>query len=135
MTFTPYLMFDGTCGDAMRFYAEAFGATDLQLMPFSDAPPEVGMPDEDRYMHAQFSAGDHVLMACDMPSNMPTPPQASVSVSHRVADAQTGKVIFNKLAEGGQVLMPFEATFFAEGFGMVQDKFGTHWMINTSVDG
>ena len=25
--------------------------------------------------------------------------------------------------------MPWGATFFAPGFGMVRDRFGTHWMV------
>jgi PhnB protein len=37
------------------------------------------------------------------------------------------------LAAGGQVQMPFEKTFWAEGFGMLVDKFGTPWMVNCSM--
>ena len=29
--------------------------------------------------------------------------------------------------------MPYEATFWAEGFGLVTDRFGTPWMINAGV--
>ncbi len=38
--------------------------------------------------------------------------------------------IFNALAQGGQVQMPFTATFWAKGFGMALDRFGTPWMVN-----
>lgn len=38
--------------------------------------------------------------------------------------------IFDALAEGGRVTMPFEATFWSPGFGMAVDRFGTRWMVN-----
>jgi PhnB protein len=38
--------------------------------------------------------------------------------------------VFDALAEQGQVNMPFEKTFWAEGFGMVIDRYGTPWMVN-----
>ena len=41
-----------------------------------------------------------------------------------------GGRIFNALTQGGQVQMPFAATFWAQGFGVVTDRFGTPWMVN-----
>ncbi|MDT4821181.1 hypothetical protein FQZ97_543450 [compost metagenome] len=38
--------------------------------------------------------------------------------------------IFDAFADGGAVGMPFEKTFWVEGFGMVTDRFGTPWLIN-----
>ena len=34
------------------------------------------------------------------------------------------------MAEGGQITMPFAKTFWAEGFGMLVDRFGVPWMVN-----
>ena len=39
-------------------------------------------------------------------------------------------VTVDALAEGGNAPMPFQKTFFAEGFGMVTDRFGTPWMVS-----
>jgi len=33
------------------------------------------------------------------------------------------------LAEGGQIFMPMQETFFAHRFSMLRDRFGTSWMI------
>jgi PhnB protein len=38
--------------------------------------------------------------------------------------------VFKALGEGGQVTMPFAATFWAKGFGMLVDRFGVSWMVN-----
>lgn len=34
------------------------------------------------------------------------------------------------LAAGGTATMPFGETFWAKGFGMCTDRFGTPWMVN-----
>jgi PhnB protein len=41
-----------------------------------------------------------------------------------------GQRIFDGLAKGGRIEMPFEKTFWAAGFGMVVDRFGVPWMVN-----
>jgi len=41
-----------------------------------------------------------------------------------------GKRIFDALAAEGTTTMPFSQTFWAEGFGMCTDRFGTHWMVS-----
>ena len=33
------------------------------------------------------------------------------------------------LAEGGQIFMKMEKTFFANRFAMLRDRFGTSWML------
>ncbi|MFN7985089.1 MAG: hypothetical protein U0Q11_24875 [Vicinamibacterales bacterium] len=38
--------------------------------------------------------------------------------------------MFAALSENGKVQMPFQATFWARGFGMLIDQFGTPWIIN-----
>ncbi len=131
MSFSPYLHFLGNCAEAMGFYAEVFGATDLQMTRYADAPPSTGMPASlsDKIMHALLTVDGQPLMASDWPDGMPGEPQASVSVTHRVANVKRGGAIFARLAEGGAVTMPYAPTFWSEGFGMVKDRFGTHWMI------
>jgi len=47
--------------------------------------------------------------------------------THDLAEAQR---VFKALAEGGQVKMEFEKTYWAAGFGMLIDQFGIPWMVN-----
>ena len=46
---------------------------------------------------------------------------------HTVIVAGGGRV---KALGGRQVTMPFAATFWAKGFGMLVDRFGVSWMVN-----
>ncbi len=130
MSFVPYIHFKGNAREAMGFYAEVFGATDLEISDYSEAPSELGMPTSDAVLHSQISLNGQMLMAADAMPGGTYNPQASVSISHSVPSAQEAQTIFDKLAEGGGIVMPFAPTFFTAGFGMCKDKFGTHWMIN-----
>jgi PhnB protein len=130
MSFVPYLMFKGDCAEAMAFYAKAFGADAPTIMRYSDAPAGEDAPASDRVMHAELTLGEAKLMGSDYPPGIDGDDQKGVSVMHPVPDAERGRRLFNLLAEGGEVLMPFGPTFWSGGFGMVRDRFGTHWMID-----
>ena len=56
--------------------------------------------------------------------------QEGFSVSIHLDDESEGKRMFEALAEGGTVTLPFEPTFWAKRFGMVRDRFGIPWMVN-----
>jgi len=45
------------------------------------------------------------------------------------ADAER---VFGALADLGNITMPFQKTFWSQGFGMVVDRFGVPWMVNTA---
>lgn len=125
-----HLAFPGTCRDAMRFYASVFGAP-LEIESFEDTPMAGQIPPghEDKIVHAELNLGGYVIMGADMmPGCGQQAPGAAVQLQYD--DVETAKLVFNQLAEGGSIQMPFEKTFWADGFGMLTDRFGTHWMIN-----
>jgi len=41
-----------------------------------------------------------------------------------------GRKIFDAMDDSGRVEMPLQTTFWAEGFGMLVDRYGTPWMVN-----
>ncbi len=136
MSFDPYIHFQGDCRTAMTAYQALFGGK-LEMMPYSAAPewPE-GTPEamktSDRVMHATLALPDgRSLMASDFPPGMDGDPQQAVSISHTASGIERAKEIFAALqAEGGTVMMEFQPTFWSDGFGMVKDRFGTHWMVS-----
>ena len=136
MSFTPYLSFQGQAADAFAFYKGIFGGI-LTTHGFAEMPPGGGMPDltDDQkswLMHAQLILPDGaILMGADMPPQFGGQPQSGVSVSVWRAGADDARALFDRLAEGGEMTMPFAETFFSKGFGMCRDRFGTSWMVAT----
>lgn len=138
MSFIPYLSFQGQCAEAFAAYGEIFGATP-ETMRFSDAPANENMPalpDEQKnwVMHAQIATADGVLMGADMPPQFGGQVQAGVSISVSRDSLEAAQALFDRLAEGGKVTMPFGQTFFSKGFGMCKDRFGTSWMVSFGME-
>jgi PhnB protein len=132
MTVAPYLSFNGQCREAMEFYREVFEGTGLSLMRYGDQPVEGMEAMADRIMHSDLKIDGALLMAADSPMGRDQGP-GNVSVMHDPVDVTSGKAKFDRLAEGGEVTMPFQKTFWSPGFGMVRDRFGIHWLFSTQV--
>ncbi len=142
MQFIPYLNFNGNCAQAMAFYAKVFGGKIVHQSTFGDMPPMPGMEGQlpesakNALMHAHLQIGAQSIMASDVVPELCagaayTPPQG-IQVSIGVDRVDEGRRIFDALSEGGKVTMPYEKTFWSEGFGMVTDRFGTPWMVNVA---
>lgn len=127
----PYLLFNGDCESAMKFYEKSIGGKVEAMFTHEGTPMEKMVPADWRkkVMHARLKVGDKVLMASDCPPDRYVKPQGfSVNLDFK-SPAEAEKV-FNALAENGSVQMPLQQTFWAARFGMVTDRFGTPWMIN-----
>jgi len=131
MQLNPYLLFNGNCAEAFKFYEETLGGKIEGLHTYSGSPGAEHAPPEwgDKVMHATIAIGDQKLMGSDPPPGHYEPPKG-MSVSISLNDPDKGERIFNALAEGGTTLMPFQKTFWAAGFGMCTDRFGIPWMVN-----
>ncbi|HLI21989.1 MAG TPA: VOC family protein [Stellaceae bacterium] len=131
MKLNPYLLFDGNCEAALQFYERALGAKTLSVMRYDGTPACAQMPGDmkSKVLHARFAVGEMVVMASDCPPDRYSKPQgcAVALVADKPAEAER---LFQALAEGAQVTMPIEKTFFAERFGMLTDKFGIPWMVS-----
>lgn len=132
MLVQPYLCFYGRCEEALAFYAEKLGAQVLFQMRAKDAPGDYAVKGEhgERIMHASLRIGETTLMASDGNAAEEPKPHSGFNMSISVADVAEGKKIFDGLAVGGQISFPWQKTFWAEGFGMLTDKFGIPWMVN-----
>ena len=133
MRLNVYLNFPGTCAEAIRFYHGILGGEISAMMPYEGSPAADGTPDEwkSKIMHATLSVGGMNLMASDTPPEQFATPQG-YHVSIQTEDPAEGQRLFAALSEGGQIVMPFEPTFWAKGFGMLTDRFGINWMVNCS---
>ncbi len=131
MQLNPYLNFNGQCQAAFKFYEQVLGGKITFMMTYGESPAkEYVTPDSyDRIIHITLAVGDAVLLGADAPPDRFQQPQG-IHVSIQLSDAVEGERIFQALSENGTVHMPFQPTFWAAGFGMCVDQFGTPWMVN-----
>ena len=126
-----YLTFDGNAAEAMRFYEKTLGGKLELLLKTSEGAPGAGCPgaDPNSILHGCVEIQGRRLMASDWMGDQPYPGVGAFSLSLNYPSAAEAKRIFKLLADGGQVRMPIDKTFWAEAFGMLTDKFGTPWMV------
>jgi PhnB protein len=131
MQVQSYLFFYGRCEEALAFYRDKLGAEVLFMLRNKEAPGADAAPGEhgDQIMHTSFRVGDAVLMASDGHPGQQPESHTGFSLSLSLDDPAEAKARFDALAEGGQVRLEWQPTFFANGFGMLTDKFGIPWMI------
>ncbi len=102
-------------------------------MRFKDAPasPDPGMVppgSEDKVMHSSLQLGETKVMASDGCTTEPMDFKG-FSLSLTAANEAEADRLFAALADGGEVQMPLDKTFFSPRFGTVSDRFGVSWMI------
>lgn len=126
----PYLSFRSDARTAMEFYCSVFGG-DLVISTFGEYPGMVQDASEnDLVMHSQLTTPEgFVLMASDTPSGMEYSAPAGISVSISGDDESRLQGLWDALADGGTVMMPFEVPPWGGRFGMLTDRFGIDWMI------
>jgi PhnB protein len=131
MKLNPYLAFDGQCREAFEFYAKTLGGRIAFIQTMGESPMAEHTPPEahGRIMHVTMHVGEQVLQGADAPPGQFTKP-AGFCVALHCEEAAEGERIFNGLAEGANVQMPFQPTFWAQGFGMLIDRYGTPWIVN-----
>jgi PhnB protein len=133
MELSTHLNFNGQCAEAFKFYERCLGGKLVVLMTHGDSPMKDQVPADwhDKVIHARLEVGKDALMGCDAPpTRYATPQGSSVSITLEApADAER---IFGALADRGKITMPFQKTFWSQGFGMVVDRFGVPWMVNTA---
>ncbi len=129
---TPFLLFDGNCAEAMKFYQNCLGG-ELTLTKTGDTPMKELFPKEkwERVINANLKSGDIEISATDwMASPEFEPKQGNTFAIFVVGKSGDDlKTVFNKLKDGNnnkrlQELhdMPFGT------YGQFYDKFGIQWI-------
>lgn len=134
MKIHPYINFQGNARDAVLFYADVFGAEPPRIMTYGDMPAGPGgKKDEslkDKVMHAGLMVHGNHLFFSDVPPGTPFQAGGSITLLVESKDAGELKQWFQRMKEGGTVIMDIQETFWSKCYGYVTDKFGVGWQFN-----
>ena len=108
----PCLWFNGNAKDAMTFYCGVF--PDSKIV--ADTPMVVNA-ELDGQLFMGLNGGPQFT------------PNASISFMVICATTEETDNCWNKLAEGGKILMPLDKYPWSERYGWVEDKFGISWQV------
>jgi PhnB protein len=131
----PYLNFPGNCEEVLNAYKKVLGGA-FEIVTRYDNPA-MKVPDDykNKVLHARFTFDDNIIMASDAFPGQSSSGKGSgdVSLSLSFSDVEKAKQVFNGLAEGGSVRIPFEKQFWGDWHGNFTDKYGIHWMVNVEL--
>jgi PhnB protein len=131
----PTLMFSGGCGDAFRRYATLFGGEIVFMLTYGQSPLTGQVPPQwqDKVWFARLRAGGLEITGGDvLPTDYQAPSGFSMVVG--VGSAEEADRVFAGLLEGGEELMPLQATPWSPRYGVVRDPFGIRWEINCDAE-
>lgn len=128
MKIIPRILMNGNCKEAIEFYSNAFNASVGKVIKYQDG----GVLEEnkkDLIMHSELNILDNQIhLSDDMNGKAIVGNQVSFTVI--MNDINEVKETFDKLQQGGAVIMEPMETFFSPCHCAVTDKFGITWQIN-----
>ncbi len=136
MQMRPNLNFAGHAEEVLAHYQAAFGG-ELIISRFAGSPAATVVPPEwaDKVLYGRLRTPFGEIDVMDSPPGRGSDVGGNVAIAIETDDEDLAAHVFVKLAEDGEIMMPFEPTFFARKFGMANDKFGVRWMVSVgSVD-
>jgi PhnB protein len=129
MKLRTYLNYGGNCEQAFRFYEQHLGGKITTLVRYREQPGAQVPPDrQNDVLHVRMTLGETELLAADVPPDR-FQPMRSAYLALSVGTPDEAERIHALFADGGEIFMPMQETFFASRFSMLRDKFGTSWMI------
>ena len=139
---STYLNFPGNTEEAFNYYKSVFGGEFFEgkIMRFGeiscspDSPP-IAEADKNLVMHVELRIlGCHTLMGTDAPGSMGFKVTFGNNshINLQPDTREETKQLFNKLSEGGKVLMDLQDMFWGDYYGSCTDKYGVNWMFNCS---
>jgi PhnB protein len=137
----PYLTFNGNCEEAFDFYKSVFGGEFHQVSRYEEMPEaedfRISETLKRKIMHISLPLSkDSYLMGCDSnPSTGEVRTGDNISLSIDADSKEEADKYFQKLANGGNITMPINTTFWNAYFGMLTDKFNINWMISFNLAG
>lgn len=130
--FSIYLLFDGTCRQAMEFYKACLGG-ELICTQVKDSQAKDHMPafQQEKVLNARLVSGSVKISASDWLRPDQTPVRGNMNCMYLSGGSFAGlKAVFDKLSEGATVTDPLEQKFFGS-YGALNDRFGVRWMFHT----
>jgi PhnB protein len=134
---TPYLVIDGAA-EAIRFYGQAFGATELMRLPMpGPSGGAAGAGGGDKLGHAEIKIGDSIIMLADEFPDMGIqgPNSRGGATSSLLLYTLDVDAAFKRAIEAGCTAEKEpEDQFWGDRMGTLRDPFGHRWSIATHVE-
>ena len=134
MNISFHISFKGQCEEAFHYYEKHLGGVINGLFKFKDTPASETVPLEwqGKIVHGGVLVGNVEIVGADVvPQQYKSPKGFSLLL--RLASENDVKSRFRVLADGGEVIMPPQKTFWSPCYAVVVDRFGVPWDLNSGT--
>lgn len=130
VSLTPFLLFDGNCAEAMRFYQSCLGG-ELSITEMGGTPMGGDLPAATRatVAYARLRSGVIELSATDWrhPTRAPRPGNTVAMYLSGGVEAEL-RELFDRLSEGADAALRDDLREMPFGlYGHLADRYGVHW--------
>lgn len=124
---TPFLMFEGSAEEAMRFYVSLFPGSEIgQISRYGPGEPGV----EGSIKRADFTLAGQSVICIDSPAEHAFTFTPSFSLFVECENEGELDTVFDQLSKSGEIMMPPDDYGFSKKFCWVGDRFGVSWQLN-----
>lgn len=134
ITFSTYLLLDGDCVAAMRFYQECFGG-ELTMTTVGESPMKAIFPESmhGRVINARLHGGAADISASDwMRPDEQRVQGNAVCLYLSGGTPDETRAVFERLSRGANVTDPLDTQPFGL-YGALNDAFGVRWMFHAAL--
>lgn len=124
---TPFLMFDGSAEEAMRFYVALFHGSKVDRLE-RYGPGEQGA--EGSVKRADFTLAGQAVICIDSPVKHAFTFTPSMSLFVECENEAELDMAFDRLSTKGEVLMPPANYGFSRRFAWINDQYRVSWQLN-----
>lgn len=124
---TTFLMFEGRAEEAIDFYVSLF--PESKIVSITRYGPE-GPGAEGSVVHAVVTLAGQQFMFIDSHVKHAFTFTPSISLFVTCSSGTEIAILAEKLADGGEILMPLDTYPFSRKFAWVADRFGVSWQLN-----
>ena len=127
----PSISFPGNCDEAITYYKEVLGAEVKAIVHNGNDPTD---PNMDNSLPPNFVTYSEVLlfgtpvMMTDGAEQKMSCDNFSFTLSLNTEKEVTS--VFNKLADGGEIVEALSTAFYGQLMGCVHDRFGISWTVS-----
>jgi predicted 3-demethylubiquinone-9 3-methyltransferase (glyoxalase superfamily) len=124
----PFLWFNDNAEEAVNFYTSFFSNSKIiKLVRYGEEGPEAAGRPKGSVMTVDFELEGQAFAAINGGPVFKITPAISFFVN--CATSREIDLLWEKLSEGGTVLMALDTYPFSEKYGWIQDKFGVSWQL------
>lgn len=138
MSVQAYIYFHGNCKEAVKFYSDVFKTNEPKILLYGDVPGPSDFEQDEAtkqlVLHTNLMISGSMVMFSDVPPGVPYTIGNNISLTVVSKEDNELREAYDKLKEGGTVLMELQETFWSKCYASVIDKYGINWQLSLEAE-